>query len=474
MVAPQLFVLRLVATLMVAAAAGAVAAIVATSIAVASRPDWLRSLSTSALEVAAVLACGALGALLTMPSRTELVRRRPSDGMSKSWSVLVLVAGLAAIAFVQLPPLTTWFREELGLLSDLRGGGPDPLGLTAIPGGVLLSQPVLSVLGLVAFVLTSLLVPAVRADLTTRALAACLMLQGGLVGALHLTGREVRAIALFIQQFVDSASDAAMSARLAQIAAQYEGTASAFRTRLTWIFAAYVVALAVTRVEGSRRRPAAPTGSPAIAAHGPAPILGRPIVRGSAAAASLASSAASAFASSAYSVRPRGTWMNPFVLAHSEFDIAPIPPTARERFCLSFTTGAIRRVPDGPRLWLVETLRDGLLGGRSYRVADARTGTVAGLLAPDGPDWDIRDAAGQTLARVLEIEEGAGLAKYEARAGGEVVCRFVWGFLGWTAASAELQIEFVPGVDARFDRALAIVLGAVLENRARRVSRRYS
>ena len=104
-------------------------------------------------------------------------------------------------------------------------------------------------------------------------------------------------------------------------------------------------------------------------------------------------------------------------------------------------------------------------------MSDARSGSPIGTLVPNGSDWEIRDASDATLARVVETEKGYASARYVAQAGGEDICRFVWGFLGLSVLSAELQIEFLPGAERRVSKAMAIVLGPILEDRARRASR---
>ena len=85
----------------------------------------------------------------------------------------------------------------------------------------------------------------------------------------------------------------------------------------------------------------------------------------------------------------------------------------------------------------------------------------------------MRDASDATLARVVETEKGYASARYVAQADGKEICRFVWGFLGLSVLSAELQIEFLPGAERRVSKAMAIVLGPrkILEDGASRASR---
>jgi len=112
-----------------------------------------------------------------------------------------------------------------------------------------------------------------------------------------------------------------------------------------------------------------------------------------------------------------------------------------------------------------------LFGGYSLEVRDARSGSAIGALVPVGSDWEVRDAAGQAVAHALQIDMRIGRARFVAKAGDQELCRFVWGWTGLTAASAELQIEFLQDVDARLDKGLAIVLGALLDHQARQANR---
>jgi hypothetical protein len=75
-----------------------------------------------------------------------------------------------------------------------------------------------------------------------------------------------------------------------------------------------------------------------------------------------------------------------------------------------------------------------------------------------------------TIAATLQVPAVLASARYVAQADGEDICRFVWGFLGLSVLSAELQIEFLPGAERRVSKAMAIVLGPILEDRARRAS----
>jgi hypothetical protein len=51
--------------------------------------------------------------------------------------------------------------------------------------------------------------------------------------------------------------------------------------------------------------------------------------------------------------------------------------------------------------------------------------------------------------------------------GPDILARLTWS-LGATAAYSEVEIEFLPAVDAAFDRALAIALAPIVEHETRR------
>jgi hypothetical protein len=70
------------------------------------------------------------------------------------------------------------------------------------------------------------------------------------------------------------------------------------------------------------------------------------------------------------------------------------------------------------------------------------------------------------------VTTGVGFASYVANVGEQVVCRFTWAMQGLTAASAGLDVEFVSGSDAGFDKALAMALAPILEHKARAAAER--
>jgi hypothetical protein len=459
--------LRVIAGVMLAAALGAAGATIVSSAASTSRPEWLQALSTFAIILAVALGTGAIGYLWMMPSRAELIRQVPrDDGLSLPLPVVLMLAGLAIIAVWQAPSVLAWWTRNLTLLRELMGGDPDPLGLWVFPMALLFATPVLTCLALIAFVLSAILALLVPPEIVTRVLGACLLQQGGLVAALYWTERALRQAGTAVQRFVDSGSDPDASAQVAAWLTRFDAAAGSFSDSLVWLLGGSFLALALAEVLAPRRRTS--ESEPAPQAGG----VGRePPPRPARAPVSSAPASASDFGDTAYSVRPRNTWLGPFAWTHSEYDIVSIPPMPGERFSLSWTTGKVRREPQGPNLLSIGAGDGGVFSRRSYDISDARTGAALGTLAPLGHDWEIRDASGEAIAQVLEIEESWGRARYLAKAGEHEVCRFVWGFLGMTVSSAELQIEFLSGADGRFHKAFAIVLGPILEHRSRRKSR---
>ena len=178
------------------------------------------------------------------------------------------------------------------------------------------------------------------------------------------------------------------------------------------------------------------------------------------------------FELSNYAVRPRRSWPPLWVRRkYVEYEIVSIPRTSRATYSFSWKTGAIRQEPDGPVVLVVRRReRDGLLSKASYDVVSGSDGAVIGTLAPNGSEWDILDAAGDTIASVIELRAAVGLCQYLMRVGSQDVCRFTWGPQGLTVMSAALEIELLPDADGLVDRSLAIAMGPILEERARLTS----
>jgi hypothetical protein len=104
---------------------------------------------------------------------------------------------------------------------------------------------------------------------------------------------------------------------------------------------------------------------------------------------------------------------------------------------------------------------------RAYVVSDAVSGAVIGKLLPHAADWQIVDANERPVAAAVRASASFQQTTWVVSAGGEEWCRLV-AVMGATAASAEVQIEFLPASEGRFDRSLGIALAPLLEERSRR------
>lgn len=460
---PALLLLRAISGILLAASLVALVALAAVAVgASVGGADWQRTIFTLAMPMILVVAA-AVYAWQVMPPRTELVQDLPGNTATPSL-VLALLAVLTIAATLQVPAVLASWTESLTLLRTLIGSDSDLLGLNMIPGAVILASPALASLTLLAFVATSILAVGAPPPLVSRALGACVLIQGATAGGHYAIERTVREIAATLQSVMSTPPDPVASAQISDWLARYDRAGGTVGSRLTWLLAGYVLAVVLARVMAPVER-VQPPSDPVAHLEQPAP---RPVVQ----ARPVMTPAASAdFEFDAYSVRPRQAWLEFLVWSHPEYQIASIPPMARARFAFSWRAQTLRRESDGADLLSVRARSNGLLGKRSYEVSDARSGSPIGRLVPNGSDWEIRDASDATLARVVETEKGYASARYVAQADGEDICRFVWGFLGLSVLSAELQIEFLPGAERRVSKAMAIVLGPILEDRARRASR---
>ena len=141
----------------------------------------------------------------------------------------------------------------------------------------------------------------------------------------------------------------------------------------------------------------------------------------------------------------------------------------------SWDTGILQRTPGGHALLAVTPpRRPGRFFSGEYVVRDAATGGVLGRLVPARSDWEVVGTAGQTDMTIFEEHAGFRRAKFVAKIDGQEVCVFSWAIAGITVHSAVLDIEFLPGVDARFDRSLAIAIAPILEQKARLTSEWYT
>jgi len=150
-----------------------------------------------------------------------------------------------------------------------------------------------------------------------------------------------------------------------------------------------------------------------------------------------------------------------------EYALQTVPPTSRSEFSFSWATGILRRTPGGPEILRLQAAERHDVLKRAYVVSDAVTGVVIGKLLPHAADWQIVDADEQPVADAAQSSASFQQTTWIISAGGEEWCRLA-AVMGATAASAEVQIEFLPASDGRFDRSLAIALAPLLEERARR------
>lgn len=475
-VLPALVGLRLITGLMFFAAAGAFAATVVVSLTSGSRSEFLRPVSVFVISSAVICGAGAVGTIMLMPGTAALIRQLPRDrDASVPVAFVLFLTALTGVSVLQMPSLAAWWTADLQLAQAFIGTS-DPLGLYLVPTTLLVATAFIATLGVLAFAIGGVLALVSPQNLMARVLTACLMTQGALVGGLYTIDRGLRTLGAGIQGFVDSASDPAASTSLADWLSRYETAPGALRGRLLWLLGGFVLAAILSSVMTRRRssieeEEGDELGRKLASQPMPAPKHGSGSEFRSADPLPIVST--TDFEESAYSVRPRSGWLGPWVSRRATYDIASIPPTSRNQFSLSWTgeSGVVHREPQGPDILSITAITSGLFGAYSLEVRDARNGSTIGALVPVGSDWEVRDATGQAVAHALQTEMKIGRARFVAKVGDQELCRFVWGWTGLTAASAELQIEFLQDVDAQFDKGLAIVLGALLDHQARQANR---
>jgi hypothetical protein len=450
--------------------AALVAVVVTWTVADTARHDWIASLLAFSLVFAFTLLASAIGAILLMPT-PELSRpiRRGGEAPLPALLALMLV-GLAAAAVLQLLLMGSSWTEDHRLLVEALGTGPDLLGLRMIPSALLYSMPSLATAALVTCTLASLLGTMGRAELVVQVLMSCLAMQAGLAAGVHLLLWEFRQAGTQLLMLFADARDPAMSARATEWFAAHEAVAGPASWRLVWILGGSLAAVAISEVLAPRRSEtqagaaAEPDASASTFTVAPAVPLPQPVP---------VSSASSAFDYSNYCVKPRRTFLQSMFLRwYPEYDIQTIPPMSRARFSFSWKTGIIRREPNGPDLLTLEAERQSLLNARSYLVSDAASGASLGTLVSNWPDWEIIGPLGNAIGRLEKVTGDVGLISYAAIVNEEIVCRFTWGMPGYLSHSSELEVEFLRGTHARFERAIMIALAPILEHKARMASER--
>ena len=427
--------------------------------------EWVVDVTVLAGEVAAIGLAAAMLSAWRIPSIAEARRTlEPREAIHPIQ--MILLAALAAGALAQVPALLAWFGEDRAILVQMLGVDRDPLRLDLVPAAVLYSLPTLAAALLTLFAATSLGGALATRRLALRFLTAGVILQVSVWAIGYLVGRGVRDLGAAALRLMADAPAADTAEAIAWIQ-RHDAVARSMLpmlTALTIAYAAIWVAAYVMRSTSGAAAVAAPPVARVLApAELPAgtPIAGiPPVLR----------SGPTPFDQRFYVLRFQPGWRLAGLLLGRrviEYTLQTIPPSSRSEFSFSWATGVLRRASGGPEILRLHAAeRHGLLK-RAYVVSDAITGTVIGKLLPHASDWQIVDADEQPLARAVQSSASFQQTTWVISADGEEWCRLV-AVMGATAASAEVQIEFLPASDSRFDRSLAIALTPLLEERARR------
>jgi hypothetical protein len=459
-----------------AAAVASLMSWVSVVIAGGDRPAWAAALQVFGIALAIAFVPAAVGAAVLMPPESAVREPRPvGERAVASPARPLLFAALALIAILQAPAIAAWWSEDRALMQQLFGRSPSSLGLELIASASLLSLPALAATALLMFALTSVLSVVVRLELVARVFGACTALLSGLVIGLHFIVYAFTRAGDALRQLIAASSDAAAAAQVANWFGRHDAAADSVVWRLTWILAGYVVAFAVVEFIGARaatagsRAPAATLPAAASLPSSPGTLPPRPVPASTAAM----TPAARAFDDSSYSVRPRQAFVDMMAQRYSVYEIQTIPPRSRSRFTFEWKTGVLRRETDGQQILEVRDRESGgALPASGHIVIDSASGAELGTLAPNGAAWEIRDARTDAVARVVEEKTGPGFASYVARVAERAVCTFNWALGGASVASTGVDVEFHPGSDTHLDRALAIALAPIIEEKARRAAQR--
>ena len=422
---------------------------------------WVVNVSVLAGEVAAIGLAAAILARRRIPSIAEVRRTTEPRSSVHPVQMFVLVASGAG-ALLQVPALFAWFSEDRALLVEMLGTGRDPLRLDLVPAAVLYSLPTLAAALLVLCAATSIGGAFATRRLALRFLTAGVMLQVGVWGIEYLVGRGVRDLGAAALRLMADAPAADTAQAVAWIQ-RHDGVARSMLPMLTALVIAYVVTWIAAYVTGSTSpiaavalpAPAIPAAAQMVVA-GPIP----PVLR----------SGPTPFDQRFYVLRFQPGWrIAGLMLGRSviEYALQTIPPTSRSEFSFSWATGVLRRASGGPEIFRLQAAERHDLLKRTYVVSDATTGAVIGKLLPHAADWQIVGSDERPVADAVQTTASFQLTTWVVSASGEEWCRLV-AVMGATAASAEVQIEFLPASDGRFDRSLAIALAPLLEERARR------
>jgi hypothetical protein len=426
---------------------------------------WAMSVSVLAGEVAAIGLVAAVLSWRRIPSIAEVRRIAGPRQPIHPIQVIVLTA-LAAVALLQLPALLAWFSDDRALLVEMLGAGRDPLRLDLVPAAVLYSLPTLAAALLALCAATSIGGALATRPLALRFLTAGVVLQVGLWAIQYLAGRGVRELGAAALRLMADAPAADTAAAVAWIQ-RHDAAARNMLPMLTAFVIAYVVAWVAAYVTGSTSLVATVAASPVsrlpAPAELPADVQARQIP-------SVLRTGPTPFDERLYVLRFKPGWrIAGLMLGRSfiEYALQTIPPMSRSEFSFSWATGILRRAPGGQEIFRLHAAERHDLLKRAYVVSDATTGVVIGRLLPHAADWQIVDAHERPVADAVQSSASFQQTTWVVSAGGEEWCRLV-AVMGATAASAEVQIEFLPASDGRFDRSLVIALAPLLEERARR------
>jgi hypothetical protein len=461
------------AAMLFAGAAAVLAAFALGAIVSTARDASDAPLGAFGLEAAVVLLAASIAAGLLMPRRADIVRPVVRDADPGAGMILAtLLAALAAAAALQIPHVLSWIEQDRMLLTELTGDSPDPLGLDLIPAAILYSLPAMAAAALAAFALTSVLGLLAPAESLFYVLISCITIQAGLVAGEYLLLQELRDLGTRMLAFFASAPDADLSARAADWIARHDTAAGTMTWRLFWILGAYAVAAATSELlprRGAHEPEALEATAPREpAASAAARVAIEPPIPAAAGPPAVAAPESTSFDYSNYSVRPRRTFLDSlFFLRNADYDIQTIPPMSRARFSFSWTTGALRREPNGPDIAKVRTERQSLMGTRACIVTDAATGAEIGRLVPNLSAWEIIDPVAGSIGRIEKTTAGSGFATYRAIVREEVVTQFTWGMPVMLSHGSELEVEFPSATNARFDRAFMIAVAPLLEEKIR-------
>ena len=418
---------------------------------------WVASVSTLAVEVAAIGLVTALVSARRLPSMTD-IRRRIVPAEPNHPVLVILLAGLAVGVVLQIPVLLAWFTEDRDLLLELTGPRVDPLGLYLVPEAIVYSLPTLAAVLLVLFANTSISASLASRPLAHRFLTAGVILQTGFVAIHYLISRGVGDLSAAALRLMADAPPADTAGAIAWIS-RHDVVAQSMTPRLVALFVGYVTVLAVAWY-------LAPSPSPITAAVAvPAASLEAPL----AAVPPLIPASAGYFDERFYVLRLRGGWgLAGLMLGRSfiDYTIQTIPPSSRSELSFSWATGVFKRAPAGPDLFRLQAAERHDLLKRAYVVSDAVTGAAIGKLLPRGDDWQIADGQGQVIAEVLQSNARFEQTTYTVTADGQEVSRLS-AVMGATAASAEVQLEFLPAAVRSFDRSLVVALAPLVEERTR-------